>query len=96
MPHPVDIHVGKRIRHRRWLTGMTQQQLSQLAGIPRPTWANLESGSANPTLAVLVKAAALLAILFVLPLGMVWTMGFGERDRAPRRSRVSLCPVQSA
>ena len=29
MKHPVDVHVGKRIRHRRWLVGMTQQQLAE-------------------------------------------------------------------
>ena len=33
MKHPVDIHVGKRVRHRRWLTGMTQQQLAEKVGI---------------------------------------------------------------
>ena len=33
MAHPVDIHVGKRIRHRRWLIGMTQQQLAEKVGI---------------------------------------------------------------
>ncbi len=33
MKHPVDVHVGKRIRHRRWLVGMTQQQLAQKVGI---------------------------------------------------------------
>lgn len=33
MTHPVDVHVGKRIRHRRWLTGMTQQQLGDQVGI---------------------------------------------------------------
>lgn len=33
MKHPVDVHVGKRIRHRRWLTGMTQQQLAEKVGI---------------------------------------------------------------
>ncbi|TCP44121.1 helix-turn-helix domain-containing protein [Rhodovulum marinum] len=33
MPHAVDIHVGKRIRHRRWMTGMTQQQLAEAVGI---------------------------------------------------------------
>jgi transcriptional regulator with XRE-family HTH domain len=31
--HPVDIHVGKRIRHRRWMLGMTQQQLADAVGI---------------------------------------------------------------
>ncbi len=33
MPHPVDVHVGKRVRHRRWLAGMTQQQLAESVGI---------------------------------------------------------------
>jgi transcriptional regulator with XRE-family HTH domain len=33
MKHPVDVHVGKRIRHQRWLTGMTQQQLAEAVGI---------------------------------------------------------------
>ena len=33
MKHPVDAHVGKRVRHRRWMMGMTQQQLGDLVGI---------------------------------------------------------------
>jgi len=33
MKHPVDIHVGKRIRHRRWMIGLTQQQLADKVGI---------------------------------------------------------------
>lgn len=33
MKHPVDAHVGKRIRQRRWLLGMTQQQLAEAVGI---------------------------------------------------------------
>ncbi|WP_108483059.1 helix-turn-helix domain-containing protein [Oceaniglobus ichthyenteri] len=33
MKHPVDVHVGKRVRHRRWMLGMTQQQLAQHVGI---------------------------------------------------------------
>jgi transcriptional regulator with XRE-family HTH domain len=33
MKHPVDAHVGKRIRHRRWMVGMTQQQLADHVGI---------------------------------------------------------------
>ena len=33
MKHPVDAHVGKRIRHRRWMVGMTQQQLADCVGI---------------------------------------------------------------
>ena len=33
MKHPVDVHVGKRIRHRRWIAGTTQQQLAERVGI---------------------------------------------------------------
>jgi transcriptional regulator with XRE-family HTH domain len=33
MKHPVDGHVGKRIRHRRWMVGVTQQQLADKVGI---------------------------------------------------------------
>jgi len=33
MKHPVDVHVGKRIRHRRWMVGVTQQQLADKVGI---------------------------------------------------------------
>lgn len=33
MKHPVDVYVGKRIRHRRWMLGTTQQQLAEAVGI---------------------------------------------------------------
>ncbi|RVT86590.1 XRE family transcriptional regulator [Rhodobacteraceae bacterium CCMM004] len=33
MKHPVDVHVGKRVRHRRWMVGQTQQQLAEKVGI---------------------------------------------------------------
>lgn len=33
MKHVVDVHVGQRIRHRRWTIGMTQQQLADSVGI---------------------------------------------------------------
>ncbi len=45
MPHPVDVHVGKRIRHRRWLTGMTQQQLAEAVGIKFQQIQKYETGA---------------------------------------------------
>ena len=33
MKHPVDVHVGQRVRQRRWMVGMTQQQLGEKVGI---------------------------------------------------------------
>jgi transcriptional regulator with XRE-family HTH domain len=49
----------KRLREAR---GLSQQRMAQLSGIPRPTWASLESGGANPTLAVLAGAASALQV----------------------------------
>ncbi len=45
MPHPVDVHVGKRIRHRRWLAGMTQQQLAENVGIKFQQIQKYETGA---------------------------------------------------
>ncbi len=45
MAHPVDVHVGKRIRHRRWLTGMTQQQLAEQVGIKFQQIQKYETGA---------------------------------------------------
>ncbi|MEP4197597.1 MAG: helix-turn-helix transcriptional regulator [Aliishimia sp.] len=45
MPHIVDIHVGKRIRQRRWLIGMTQQQLGEAVGIKFQQIQKYETGS---------------------------------------------------
>ena len=50
---------ARRLREAR---GLSQQRIADLSGIPRPTWASLESGSANPTLAVLVRVAAALQV----------------------------------
>lgn len=53
-------HLGENVRQLREGRGLTQQQMAKIAGIPRATWSNLESGSANPTLAVLTKVATAL------------------------------------
>lgn len=45
MPHPVDVHVGKRIRHRRWLVGMTQQRLAEDVGIKFQQIQKYETGA---------------------------------------------------
>jgi len=46
----------------REVRGLTQQQLAQLSGVPRPTLASLESGGANPTMSVLVRLSAALQV----------------------------------
>lgn len=45
MTHPVDVHVGKRVRHRRWLIGMTQQQLAEQVGIKFQQIQKYETGA---------------------------------------------------
>jgi XRE family transcriptional regulator, regulator of sulfur utilization len=57
MPEPVAEHLGRNIRQLREARGLTQQQMAKLADVPRATWANLESGESNPTLAVLHRVA---------------------------------------
>lgn len=45
MKHPVDVHVGKRIRHRRWIAGTTQQQLAERVGIKFQQIQKYETGA---------------------------------------------------
>ncbi len=49
--------LAKNVRQLREARGLTQAQIAKLAGIPRATWANLESGASNPTLSVLDRVA---------------------------------------
>ncbi|MBF9045166.1 helix-turn-helix domain-containing protein [Rhodobacterales bacterium HKCCE4037] len=45
MPHPIDLHVGQRIRERRWTVGMTQQQLAGHVGIKFQQIQKYETGA---------------------------------------------------
>lgn len=49
--------LGRNVRQLRQARGLTQQQMAKLSGLPRATWANLESGDGNPTLTVLHAVA---------------------------------------
>src|SRR4051794_23976186 len=55
-------NLGRNIQTLREARGQSQQVIARVAGIPRATWANLESGAANPTLAVLIKVAQALQV----------------------------------
>lgn len=59
-----DIHrnLAANLRRLRQARNLSQQQMATLSRIPRPTWASLETGTANPTLTVLSKAAAALNV----------------------------------
>ena len=45
MAHSVDIHVGQRVRQRRWMLGMTQQQLGDGVGIKFQQIQKYETGA---------------------------------------------------
>ena len=55
-------NLALNIKQLRETRGLTQHQIAKAASVPRPTWANLESGAANPTLSVLMKVAAALQV----------------------------------
>jgi transcriptional regulator with XRE-family HTH domain len=62
MIHERTANLGANVRRLREARGASQQQMAQLAGMPRATWASLESGTANPTLSVLTRVAASLQV----------------------------------
>jgi len=55
-------NLADNIKALRETRGLSQQQIAKAAGIPRATWTHLESGGANPTLAVLIKVASALQV----------------------------------
>ena len=50
-------YLALNLKYLRGQSGLTQTQLARRAGIPRSTVATLETGSGNPTLAVLISLA---------------------------------------
>ncbi len=54
--------LARNIKQLRDARGLTQQQMAKASGLPRATWANLESGAGNPTLQVLHKVARALQV----------------------------------
>jgi len=78
----ISTHIAKNVKQLRQSPNLTQAQLAKVSGIPRPTWANLESGTANPTVSIMLKVAG----AFQVPLE--------ELISAPRAS-VKLYPSDS-
>ena len=62
MKHPVDVHVGKRIRHRRWVSGTTQQQLADQVGIKFQQIQKYETGMNRVSASRLWDIAAALGV----------------------------------
>jgi len=53
-------NLAANVRRVREARDLTQRQLAELSGVPRPTLANIETGRSNPTLNVLIKVAGAL------------------------------------
>ncbi|HEY1393801.1 MAG TPA: cupin domain-containing protein [Methylibium sp.] len=58
----VAAHLARNLISLRHARALTQDALANAAALPRSTIANLESGDANPSLAVLLKVAAALGV----------------------------------
>jgi transcriptional regulator with XRE-family HTH domain len=63
MTHPVDTHVGTKIRQRRWLVGMTQQQLAAEVGIKFQQIQKYETGANRVSASRLWDIAATLDLV---------------------------------
>ncbi|MEL6349599.1 MAG: helix-turn-helix domain-containing protein [Myxococcota bacterium] len=82
-------NLARNLRHHREMRRYTQQRLSDVSGVPRPTISMLESGSANPTLAVLARVARALQIPLEELLGPPRHFGqhYAVTDLATREKR---------
>jgi transcriptional regulator with XRE-family HTH domain len=84
MSHPVDVHVGKRIRHRRWLVGMTQQQLAEAVGIKFQQIQKYETGANR------VSASRLWDIASALDIQISFFFeGIDDKENAGSKGRLS-------
>jgi transcriptional regulator with XRE-family HTH domain len=88
MREDVAVNLANNMRQLREARGLTQQQVAKRAGVPRPTWANLESGGANPTLAVLVRVASALSVSLEELVGppRVWARHY-KANELPTKTR---------
>jgi transcriptional regulator with XRE-family HTH domain len=62
MSNKVAENIATNVKQLRLARSFTQEQLARISGIPRATWANLESGASNPTVSVLLKVASALQV----------------------------------
>jgi transcriptional regulator with XRE-family HTH domain len=95
-------NLAENLRSLREARALTQQELSERSGVPRPTLAHLESGSANPTLSVLARVAQALSVAMEelvrartasLSLHAAADLEEFERDGASVRK---LCPLAAS
>ena len=98
-PELAGLHLARNLISLRHARRLTQDALAAASALPRSTIANLESGDANPSLAVLVKVAGALDVpideLLAAPRAKVrkWTAEeIGSRQRGQGIAERPLVP----
>jgi len=90
MPHPVDVHVGKRVRHRRWLVGKTQQELASEVGVKFQQIQKYETGANR------VSASRLWEIAVALDVDVThFFEGLNNAEGTPGEKHLSADVVQA-
>ena len=88
-PHPVDVHVGNRVRLRRTLLGMSQEKLGQLLGLTFQQIQKYERGSNRITSGKLFQIARALDV----PVSFFFDeLPEEDRSRTPPRSAPTDSP----
>lgn len=80
MTHPIDAQVGKRIRHRRWMLGMTQMLLASRIGVKFQQVQKYETGANR------ISASRLWEVSKALDVPIVY---FFEDHEMPERSKAA-------
>ncbi|WP_084507197.1 helix-turn-helix domain-containing protein [Geminicoccus roseus] len=78
-PDPIDIHVGRRLKLRRMLVGMSQERLGELLGVTFQQIQKYERGANR------MGSSRLFAISRILDTPIAWF--FDEMDEAPGPSK---------
>src|SRR3569832_1771492 len=90
-------HLARNLVGLRRARALTQDAVAAASGLPRSTIANLESGEANPSLAVLVKVAGALGVpideLLAAPRAKVRKWTAEEADSRSRGRGVAERPL---
>ena len=96
MPHPVDVHVGKRVKQLRWLKGMTQQQLAKEVGVKFQQVQKYETGANRVSASRLWQLCEALEVPVsfffegITPAGKKGTPGLEETDLLNERDALEL------
>ncbi len=62
MKHSVDVHVGQRVRQRRWMLGMTLQQLGDRVDLTAQQIMKIEAGTYEINASLMRDIAAALEV----------------------------------